>query len=34
MAASPFQLELFMQRHGFDSYEALIERADRDPEWF
>ncbi len=34
MAPAPFQLELFMQRHGFDSYEALVERADRDPEWF
>jgi acetyl-CoA synthetase len=32
--AAPVQLELFMQRHGFASYDALIERADRDPEWF
>lgn len=32
--AAPFQLQLFMERHGFASYEELIARADRDPEWF
>jgi acetyl-CoA synthetase len=32
--AAPVQLELFMQRHGLASYEDLIARADRDPDWF
>jgi acetyl-CoA synthetase len=32
--AAPFQLQLFMERHGFASYEELTARADRDPEWF
>lgn len=34
MSAVPCQLQRFMTRHGFASYEALIARADRDPEWF
>ncbi|QCK86318.1 AMP-dependent synthetase [Phreatobacter aquaticus] len=34
MTAPPFQLQRFMDRHGFASYEDLIARADRDPEWF
>jgi acetyl-CoA synthetase len=34
MSREPYELERFMKLHGFASYEALIERADRDPEWF
>ena len=34
MSTEPYELERFMKLHGFASYEALIERADRDPEWF
>ena len=34
MTRPPFELERFLEQHGFASYEALIERADRDPEWF
>src|SRR5664279_3582590 len=34
MAAAPFQLERFLRQHGFADYEALVARADRDPEWF
>ena len=34
MANEPFQLQRFLTQHGFANYEALIERADRDPEWF
>lgn len=34
MASARYQLQLFMERHGFASYEDLIARADRDPEWF
>ncbi|CEJ10991.1 Acetyl-coenzyme A synthetase [bacterium YEK0313] len=34
MAGARYQLQLFMERHGLASYEDLIARADRDPEWF
>ncbi|MBL8570253.1 MAG: AMP-binding protein [Phreatobacter sp.] len=34
MANAPFQLQLFMNRYGFATYEQLIARADHDPEWF
>lgn len=34
MASVRYQLQLFMERHGFPSYEDLVARADRDPEWF
>ncbi|MEQ1616217.1 MAG: AMP-binding protein, partial [Hyphomicrobiaceae bacterium] len=34
MTAQPCQLERFMTARGFATYEALTERADRDPEWF
>lgn len=34
MASARYQLQLFMERHGFASYEDLIARADRDREWF
>ncbi len=34
MTRQPYELERFIEQHGFATYEALIERADRDPEWF
>ena len=33
-ATSSSQLARFLARHGLDNYEALLERADADPEWF
>jgi acetyl-CoA synthetase len=34
MSAEPCALARFMMQHDFASYEALVERANRDPEWF
>lgn len=32
--ATSSQLARFLAQHGLDSYEALVRRADADPEWF